>query len=591
MEIGADLSGLAGLNVDGVVTGGSRSAASSSEAAMPRKRKVDVSMPSSSSKKVAIGEDLPDEIDQAEIDQMLEQADTLHIEGMNEGAVKRMVLQLERKIKMNQEQRIKFSDDPEKFLKSELDLDEAIKKFKTLATHPQLYGEMLQLNVLPMLLGTMNHANTDIAVDIFEVLNELTDAEVMDEVDDPEGFINALFEAELPTMAVEVLLRLNEEASEEEAEAVSNFLSMIENLAEIAPSETANRFARVPKFLPWLLKRVSIDKKMDSNKANAAETLGVILYNSTSAVDAMGKKDPDGLDTLLRGISGYRKMDPADSEEVEFMENMFDSLCLLMLVESHQVNFGKKQGLELMIRMMKQKNKAALPALKLTNHALRNCAANCQIFVDKLGLKVLFGMFMKKGAGQKTKQAAKDSEEHLVSIIQSLCRYCTGTPVARVLNKFTEFQFEKLERLVELHEEYALSVMRFDEQRQHGLLNSIDKELDLDEEEALYRDQCDAGLFTLQQVDITIVRLANMGNRQVAEELATVLDSKGVELREVFHFVLQYCKQVEDTAMKEAEELRKFLRSLASNSGQSAALEDELKVFSKDTEKADAAAA
>ncbi|CAE7247529.1 Ctnnbl1 [Symbiodinium natans] len=43
----------------------------------------------------------------------------------------------------------------------------------------------------------------------------------------------------------------------------------------------------------------------------------------------------------------------------------------------------------------------------------------------------------------------------VTSIVQSLCRYCTGTPVARVLNKFVENQFEKLERLLEMHEDRA----------------------------------------------------------------------------------------------------------------------------------------
>lgn len=40
-----------------------------------------------------------------------------------------------------------------------------------------------------------------------------------------------------------------------------------------------------------------------------------------------------------------------------------------------------------MIRMMKEKVYAATLALKLVDHALRHCPENCQIFVEKLGLK------------------------------------------------------------------------------------------------------------------------------------------------------------------------------------------------------------
>ena len=72
--------------------------------------------------------------------------------------------------------------------------------------------------------------------------------------------------------------------------------------------------------------------------------------------------------------------------------------------------------------MMRERKFAAAPALKLTDHALRHCPANCQLFVENMGLKVLFAFFMKKGAGQKTPSLARECEEHITSIIQSLCR-------------------------------------------------------------------------------------------------------------------------------------------------------------------------
>lgn len=50
------------------------------------------------------------------------------VETLNETSLKRMHLQFERKVKVNRELRIKHGDDPDKFLKSEVDLDEEIKK-------------------------------------------------------------------------------------------------------------------------------------------------------------------------------------------------------------------------------------------------------------------------------------------------------------------------------------------------------------------------------------------------------------------------------------------------------------------------------
>ncbi|CAE8626529.1 unnamed protein product [Polarella glacialis] len=138
-----------------------------------------------------------------------------------------MSLQLERKVKVNQDLRqpvtprqlhliefppesmslgsladlrIKHADEPEKYLKSEVDLDEEVKKFVHVATHPHLYAELLKLGTIPVMVGLLNHVNTDIAVGVFEVLSELTDADVISETEEPEVFVRALFEAQLCQM-------------------------------------------------------------------------------------------------------------------------------------------------------------------------------------------------------------------------------------------------------------------------------------------------------------------------------------------------------------------------------------------------------
>merc|ERR1719401_2406802 len=139
---------------------------------------------------------------------------------MNAGALKRMVMQLERKIKKNQEMRIKHADEPEHYLKSEVDLDEEVKKFTILATHPDLYGNLAEMDGVHLIVGLLNHANTDIAVDVFEVLSELTDPDVIAEVPNPDDFVTALLDGQLIEMSVDVLLRIDENNSEEEAQAV-----------------------------------------------------------------------------------------------------------------------------------------------------------------------------------------------------------------------------------------------------------------------------------------------------------------------------------------------------------------------------------
>lgn len=538
-------------------------------------------------KRIELGEELPDEVSREDIQQMLDKADELHVEALTETSLKRMHLQFERKVKLNRELRIKHVDDPDKFLKSEVDLDEEIKKFTLVATHPELYAALLKLETLPLLVGMLNHVNTDIAVDVFEVLSELTDPEVLSEVEDPEGFVKAIFDAQLCQMTVDVLARIDETVSDEDFKAVTNGLSMIENLADLMPQETCRQFLEIPTFLPWLIKRLRA-QGMDYNKVYASEILGIVLQNSERAREEMVKLE--GVDKLLRGIAAYRKRDPADSEEAEYVQNMFDCICSLMLLKTNRIAFGSLQGLELMIRMMREKVFAATLALKLVDHSLRHCPENCQIFVEKLGLKVLFAIFMKKGAKTKKQSEAKEVEEHVTSIVQSLCRYCTGTPVARVLNKFVESNFEKLERLLEMHEEYHRSVQEADRERDQGLAQKIDRELEVNEEEQLFLDRCDAGLFTLQQVDLILVRLVNMGNRQATEEIGKLMDVKGVKLEEIKKIVLEYCTNLGQEAQEERGEVISYLRAMLTRyGGDASAVEEPAVAGSKTPEDLDGA--
>merc|ERR1712096_148695 len=117
--------------------------------------------------------------------------------------------------------------------------------------------------------------------------------------------------------------------------------------------------------------------------------------------------------------------------------------------------------------------------------------------------------------------------------------------------------FTKLERLLGMHEEYLQAVKASDSERLQGVRLSVDRELDVNEEEQAYLDRCDAGLFTLQQVDVVLIRLMSMGNRQVCEMITELLDAKGVSHEEVKDVVEEYVENLDDSAKEEKKELRK----------------------------------
>lgn len=49
----------------------------------------------------------------------------------------------------------------------------------------------------------------------------------------------------------------------------------------------------------------------------------------------------------------YRKRDPEDGEESEFMENAFDCLCSIVRVNEFKSAFVVAEGMELMIIMIR----------------------------------------------------------------------------------------------------------------------------------------------------------------------------------------------------------------------------------------------
>lgn len=151
-------------------------------------------------------DDLPDELDEAEIMRMLEEADKVAIEKLTPQSLKKTVLQLERKLTINQQQRVQFASAPEKFAESELDLHEHIAKVRDLSTAPDLYDDFLKFEGPKIIIACLAHVNTDIVLVVLDLLNILTDPENFSE--DVEGvdteigerFADALLERNMAEM-------------------------------------------------------------------------------------------------------------------------------------------------------------------------------------------------------------------------------------------------------------------------------------------------------------------------------------------------------------------------------------------------------
>ncbi len=76
---------------------------------------------------------------------------------------------------------MKHADAPEKFMASELDLDEEVRRLQAIAGYPELYPELVRLGAVPSILTLLSHDNGDIAASALELLRELTDADAIED--------------------------------------------------------------------------------------------------------------------------------------------------------------------------------------------------------------------------------------------------------------------------------------------------------------------------------------------------------------------------------------------------------------------------
>ncbi|EPS30961.1 hypothetical protein PDE_05915 [Penicillium oxalicum 114-2] len=413
--------------------------------------------------------------------------------------VRRFALNFEKKISKNAELRAKFENDPQKFMASEADLDTEIKGLSILSEHPDLYQEFSKMGCVSSLVSLLSHENADIAIDTIQIISELTDEDVEAEQEQWDTLVNAMMDADLVELLTQNLSRLDE-GSETDRTGVYYILNVLENLS--SQSALSEKIGQDSAVMSWILSRIQRkESPVSQNKQYAAEVLAILLQSSAKNREKF--IGLEGVDALLQLLSQYRKRDPAkDSEEEEYVENLFDALACLVDDESGKEKFLEAEGIELAQIMLRESKFSKSRALKLLDHALGGAggAPACERLVEVAGLRTIFGMFMKKQEGQ--------SIEHLLGIFASLLRLLPGgsAPRIRALAKFMEKDYEKIEKLVKLRREYAARLLPVEQAIQKERQGLSQDDLEFMAGEWLSR-RLDAGLFSLQTIDIILAWL------------------------------------------------------------------------------------
>lgn len=136
---------------------------------------------------------------------------------------------------------------------------------------------------------------------------------------------------------------------------------------------------------------------MSQNKQYSAEILAILLQSSPKNREKFISLD--GIDLILQLLSQYRKRDPEkDSDEEEYVENLFDCLICLVDEDAGKEKFIEAEGIELAQIMLKEGKFSKPRALRVLDHAFGGIggAPSCERLIESAGLRTVFGMFMKK---------------------------------------------------------------------------------------------------------------------------------------------------------------------------------------------------
>ncbi|KAH6643127.1 Catenin-beta-like protein [Boeremia exigua] len=440
--------------------------------------------------------------------------DVIREEKYDAAWVRKLARDFEKKVNKNASLRAKYESDPSKFMESEGDLDDGIKDMSILSEHAELYEEFANSTAAAKLVELLAHENTDIAIAAIEIISELTDEDVTAEQEQWDALVAAFLEADLLSLLISNFSRFDENDSTD-ASGVYHSLSVLENLLS-QPSNT-DMIGREKALVAWLLGRIQKpEKPTTQNKQYASEILSILTQSSRPNRTLIA--EANGAEIFLTNLAPYRRDDPEkDSDEEEYMENLFN--CLTSVVEEPigKTQFLEAEGTELCLLLVRDGKTSKSRALKVLDYACAYAEAPtsngasaddasppahvgvCERFVDARGLKPLFSTFM------KTKRPDPSQTEHILGIFSSLLRSLPGNSDSRfrLLAKFLENDFAKINKLITLRREYVTRLSTFDkslEGRKKGLTAEERDELEAENTPLRLSE----GLYALQRIDATL---------------------------------------------------------------------------------------
>jgi len=513
----------------------------------------------------------------------------------NENEAKRLLVKLKKTWTKNQQNRVKFEQDPNKFLESEIELATMLDHTRAFATTPEfmhLISEDIFKNVL---IPGLSHQNIDICGAFVLIFSELSGIEetTKDEQEKAIEYVNNFIKTLLETpdftfleLLVTLMKRLDEK-SEEEATVLYNCLAIIENFLEVIDNQWILDHIYKSNLLEFLMYRIKTNPRLEPNMNNKLYCLEIISLLTIDEVygekfiakigdNDVTKKDKEdeqkeqkdqkrinGIEALMNQCSFYRQQDPKEEIEAECLQNVYN--ILISCLQNNQQNretFVKLEGLQLMVIPVRKKVQSRHLSLKVLANVLAIkgdplTKKMVQILITKcLALKSLSPLIIRPPKTiKKTKDnkndknminitlSKKENIENIVAIFTAIFQELepNSEEHVRLIQKFCENRCDKASRILELHQIYLAQVDKYDKIIiQEAKLSGNNKKLDADS----YLDRLENGLYVLQMVDYIIVDLAQNGNEMVKEHLKKTMKMKNIKSGTISTIVREYATEL-----------------------------------------------
>lgn len=543
-------------------------------------------------------------LEQAEQEQKSKSTKTLDL-SRGSSSIKSSILNLEKAISKNQLQRVKYPDDPSKFMNSEVNLYEEIELWNDLAASVEYYSLFVEMGAVDSLKSLFIHENVDIVLCVVKLFNELLDPDLLvsdgggedlnvigeqlctllvaflgwgvsstsmstgvdsKDNDDGQKDIQKKSDNNGLDMVIANLARLSD-SEEEELKGIDDIMTLVENILDLdqygvlklAPDAimytsssstggnddskrktVVEHLTRNTTFTSYVLMKLS-DKKLQgwttTMTLHASEVLASIIQHEDSRItlsnissmtpyQSMFDEDKetkpnqnkklvrsfDGMECLLQAMAVYRKKDPTNDEECEYLENICNAIAASLLNDENVNAFLETEGVELMLRCINERVHTGSCAMKILFFCVSGSSEPykraAETFVDAGGLKSVFPIFMGKKSSmpkpaicsdagnlnliRKYSQLQKDNrrkgdneqqkkptkrmkqvlaanrewyqtlESHSIQILYGLTRYLDENSPhdakSRLASKFVENDCEKCDRLVELALKYDIKM-------------------------------------------------------------------------------------------------------------------------------------